>query len=145
MLPYWESDYDRDDGMARLVVAIVDWSRNMSDSNFHAVENRLHGVAQPREGWLSFPGEQPIPIRNNCPADLAGDSIVSAANAIMEHGKEDFRPFVHEALRDAVEAIARVMGERQPEDETTDFWSLAVRHLQEEIQKRLIENGCPGS
>lgn len=131
MLPYWESHYPRDDLMKAVVSAMSEWAITPNMELRTPILDSLRGVAVESQGYLS--PAWPVPQGSNCPADFAGDSIVAAANAIIEIGGLDFRSRASDGLESATQAISQMMGHRQPDDEATDFWSLANEHLRNGI------------
>ena len=124
MFPYWESHNPRDDKMEQLVSAMDDWASNSTPELKKRILDSLRRVAVESHGWLS--PVEPVPPGSDCPGDYAGDSIVAAANAITEIGRRDFLHRAKDCLESAAQTVAQTMGQQQPEDETTDFWTPAV-------------------
>jgi hypothetical protein len=135
MLPYWDMHNPRDDRMECVVSALSEWARNPTSEGRAHILNSLSRVAVERRGFLS--PIEPVPVGSDCPGDYAGDSIIAAANAIGELGNANFRGRAEDCLRYAAEAVSQMMGHRQPEDERTDFWSLALESIRTGIIEQL--------
>ncbi|MEO1530397.1 MAG: hypothetical protein AAFX06_33835 [Planctomycetota bacterium] len=137
MLPYWESRYERDDEMARLVDAISTWATNPDNDPFCGIRYHLNRAGEVKRASLS--PVWPTPVGSVFPGDYAGDAIVAAANAICEMDAPAFSRCSEDCLSLAVKTIAEMMGHREPFNETTDFLALSETRLRDGILARLTE------
>lgn len=138
MLRYWETQFDSDERLPALVAAISRWQETRDPQSLQSLKDTLQRVAVEQKGTLS-PVDEPDPIGSNSPGDFAGDAIIAAANMLVTDDATVICEQSNRCIQNAREAIARMMGERDPEDETTDFWTLSGPYLRMAIKRRVDE------
>lgn len=144
MLDYYQSQFSHAATIAELVEAVFRFSQSPSCSETQAgVCRALEEAGQPLKSWsgLCMPGFE-VPEPENYPADFAGNAIMWAGNAVAASLREYRDVMLLYSVHDAVECIARMMGEREPLDEDVSFWDSGKRHLHKSIDN-WIDAGFP--
>jgi hypothetical protein len=112
------------------------WELQPTAESQKRVVDLLNRVAVKFSGYLS-PVWSVTPVGSDCPGDHAGDSIVAAANAIAEIGQSFFHEHAAKCLERATWTVSEMMGHRQPDDESTDFWAIALERIRSGIIEQL--------
>lgn len=133
MLPYWEARFTRDESMA----AVVDMMQRVvavpTEENRTALKSAIPKRVRRHWDLSPPPGMCPDPINSNCPADFAGDSIFYCASAVSSGDASDLDD-TRSALENAVESIARLLAERNTDDDNgTDYCRTASGFVKERI------------
>jgi hypothetical protein len=131
MLPYWEARFHQDESMGELVSAMRSFAANPNLETRRSLQLLIPEQRVDRHGGLSPPPGWPVSIESDCPADFAGDAISHAAFAMADSSSQPgSSPYLYSAMDNAIEAIARLFGERDPdEDSPTDHRAAAKEYL----------------
>lgn len=164
MLPFWEARYRRDEQIERLVRLLEAWAVAPSPQTQLVLANCFQSMSVEKYAhghlFLSMPSDMmPLkPPEYRYPGDLAGDSIYYAARHISLLQTIDYdamspaAPIGYSAenwhdqteyccmscsvsIEAALHTVSQTMGHRHPEDETTNFWTIA----HEQIRAALLE------
>lgn len=131
VLPYWESRFDRDDSMSKLVDHMKHAALAPSVENDARLKAAIPN--RQRKHWdLSLPPDFGEEHRSDCPADFAGDSIFHAAHAFFSE-PNDSNDFLS-AFETAQECLGRLFAERDKDFEgDTNHDEMAATYLQEKM------------
>jgi hypothetical protein len=135
MLPYWEARFDKDESMSHLTTAMRQFLSNPSPETQRTLKSLIPSNRFPRTWDLSPPpGVFPENVGSDCPADFAGDAIAYAALALVDSCFSAHSPNVGSALDVSIEAIARLFGERDTDDDSkVDHYSNAKKYIRRKL------------
>lgn len=146
--PYWEAANIDDDKMKFAVDAMRQWFFSRSEQSTVSLTSATRLITgKPKYDIyreLSLP-DSPDVIGSDSPADFAGDSIVWGANALVCFDEsERLRLFSRRSLEFAVEAISRLMEEREAVADRDDTWSHASLAHRDAIYRHMSERKATG-
>lgn len=135
VLPYWQSRFDDDESMEKLLDAMSVASNSPSVENDTLLKRAI--PKRERRHWdLSPPPGFVDENYSDCPTDFAGDSIFYAACAMLNDPIDDADD--HSTFETALECLARLFAERDENyNDGTDYQGMANEHLRNKILETL--------
>ena len=140
VLPYWESRFQHDDSMSKLVGCMALAANNPSPENDANLKSAI--PRRERKHWdLSPPPGFFEEHYSDCPADFAGDSVFYAACAFINDPFDDHDDI--SAFDTAKECLARVFVERDANyNDATDYQGMADKHLRSKMLETLSKEAA---
>ena len=157
MLPYWQARYSRDETVEQLVQRMETWALAPSPTTQLPLYDQFQSMSveiyPDVYKFLSMPSDMvpPKPKKFRYPGDMAGDSIYHAARHIVmlrtgEYDSQfpdspigysdldwnDQNGFCNDFAKSkdrAIDAVSQAMGHRNPDNDATDHWLIAHKHV----------------